>query len=67
MPFASVIVAQRTGGPTVMHAPATPAPPLVTVPRIDSAFGLTVGVGVGCGVGVGGGVGVGWGVGTGVG
>lgn len=66
MPLASVIAAQRTGGPTAMQAPATGCPPLVTTPRIDNPFGLTVGVGVGGGVGVGDGDGVGEGVGGGV-
>ena len=51
-----------------MHPPFTGAPPLVTVPLIESAFGFGTGVGVAgrgvVGTGVGGGVGCG--VGTGV-
>src|SRR5438128_421713 len=71
LPSAPVIAAQRMGGPIVMHAPFTGAPPLVTVPLIESPFGFGVGVGagwgvggggVGCGVGGGGGGGVGCGV-----
>src|SRR3989442_10531590 len=71
LPSAPVIAAQRMGGPIVMQAPFTGAPPLVTVPLIESAFGFGGGVGAGgCvgggGVGCGVGGGVGCGVGTGV-
>src|SRR2546425_13311661 len=67
LPSAPVIAAQRMGGPIVMQAPFTGAPPLVTVPLIESAFGFGAGVGGG-GVGAGvGGRGVGGGVGCGVG
>src|SRR5437867_1588191 len=68
LPSAPVIAAQRMGGPIVIHAPFTGAPPLVTVPLIESPFGFGVGVGAGWGVGGGGvGCGVGGGVGCGVG
>src|SRR2546426_10395927 len=68
LPSAPVIAAQRMGGPIVMQAPFTGAPPLVTVPLIESAFGFGGGVGAGGGVGGGGvGCGVGGGVGCGVG
>src|SRR2546428_13862061 len=64
LPSAPVIAAQRMGGPIVMHAPFTGAPPLVTVPLIESPFGFGAGVGAGWGVG-GGGVGCGGGGGAG--
>src|SRR5438552_18309910 len=68
LPSAPVIAAQRMGGPVVMDAPCTGAPPLVTVPPIGSPFGFGGGVGAGWGVGGGGvGCGVGGGVGCGVG
>src|SRR2546425_10018543 len=64
LPSAPVIAAQRIGGPIVMHAPFTGAPPLVTVPLIESAFGVGGGGGAG-GFGGGGGGGRGGGGGGG--
>src|SRR2546423_8922627 len=70
VPFAAVVVAQRTGGPIVMHTPPYPAPPpSVTRPLMPRPPGFgggggAVGRGAGGRVGAGGGGGGGASVGS---